>query len=80
MEVFFAIIGVFAVSLFFIARLSKDQRKAEGAKARKAMGAGLFAINEIFHPAAHESSIVLEVQREERAPLPSPEDKPNPAK
>lgn len=55
------------------------RKNRKGGKGRKAMGAGLFAINEVFHPSAHESSIILEEKREERKPLPSPEDKENPA-
>ena len=65
------------VTLTFI-ELSTRKNRNRG-KGRKAMGAGLFAIDEIFHPSAHESSIILEEKREERKALPSPEDKENPA-
>ncbi|MEN9730958.1 MAG: hypothetical protein RL488_268 [Actinomycetota bacterium] len=61
------------VTLAFIELSTRKNRKR--GKGRKAMGAGLFAIDEIFHPSAHESSIVLEEKREERKALPSPEDK-----
>ena len=61
------------VTLTFIELTTRKNRKRS--KGRKAMGAGLFAIDEIFHPSAHESSIILEEKREERKALPSPEDK-----
>ena len=65
------------VTLTFIELSTRKNRKR--GKGGKAMGAGLFAIDEIFHPSAHESSIILEEKREERKALPSPEDKENPA-
>ena len=39
------------------------------------MGVGLAAMNELFHPAANETSIVVEERKEAIAPKPSPEDK-----
>jgi hypothetical protein len=76
LEVVLGIIAMFVATLIFI---SWQNRKSNKSKAKKAMGAGLFAIDEVFHPSAHESSIVLEEKREERKALPSPEDKENPA-
>lgn len=77
METVLGIAAILLATLIFIEVSTRKNRK--GGKGRKAMGAGLFAINEIFHPSAHESSIVLEEKREERKALPSPEDKENPA-
>lgn len=77
METVIGIAVILAVTLIFIEVSTRKDRK--GGKGRKAMSAGLFAINEVFHPSAHESSIVLEEKREERKALPSPEDKENPA-
>lgn len=71
------LVGIFLAALIFI---SWQSRKNNKGKARKAMGAGLFAIDEVFHPSAHESSIVLEEKREERKAMPSPEDKEIPSK
>lgn len=77
MEVFIGFVALFVSSFAVLAWLTR-KRGPRGSKSRQAMGAGLFAINEIFHPAAHESSIAIEDQREARAPLPTPEDKENP--
>lgn len=51
------------------------RNKKLGKKARFALGAGLGVMNEIFHPAANETSIVVEERKEAFAPKPSPEDK-----
>lgn len=64
------------VTLTFIEASSRKGRKGKG---RKAMGGALFAIDEVFHPSAHESAIIMEDKRIERKALPSPEDKENPA-
>jgi hypothetical protein len=77
LEVVLGIVAMLVVTLTFIELSTRKNRKH--GKGRKAMGAGLFAIDEIFHPSAHESSIILEEKREERKALPSPEDKENPA-
>lgn len=50
--------------------------KKLGKKARSGMGAGLSALNEVFHPAASATTIVVEERKEAMAPKPSPEDKP----
>jgi hypothetical protein len=42
---------------------------------RRMAGAGLGVMNEVFHPAANEHSIVVEESKEAIAPKPSPEDK-----
>jgi hypothetical protein len=73
LEIVLGIAAMLVVTLTFIELTTRKNRN--GGKGRKAMGAGLFAIDEIFHPSAHESSIVLEEKREERKALPSPEDK-----
>jgi hypothetical protein len=77
LEIIFGIALMLVATLTYIELSTRKNRK--GGKGRKAMSAGLFAINEVFHPSAHESSIVLEEKREERRALPSPEDKENPA-
>lgn len=51
------------------------RNKKLGKKTRSALGAGLSAMNEVFHPAANEHSIVVEERKEAVAPKPSPEDK-----
>ncbi|MDE2591318.1 MAG: hypothetical protein KGL41_00470 [Actinomycetales bacterium] len=51
------------------------RNKKLGKKTRSALGAGLSAMNEVFHPAAKEHSIVVEQREEAMAPKPSPEDK-----
>lgn len=51
------------------------RNKKLGKKGRSAMGVGLAAMNELFHPAANETSIVVEERKEAIAPKPSPEDK-----
>ena len=51
------------------------RNKKLGKKTRAALGAGLSAMNEVFHPAAKEHSIVVEQREEAMAPKPSPEDK-----
>lgn len=66
-------------TLTFVEMSSRKRRKRKG-KGRKAMGAALFAIDEVFHPSAHESAIIMEDKREERKAIPSPEDKENPSK
>jgi hypothetical protein len=77
LEVFIGFV-VLLISAFALLAWLTRKSGSKGSKSRQAMGAGLFAINEIFHPAAHESSIAIEDQREARAPLPTPEDKENP--
>lgn len=66
-------------TLTFVEMSSRKRRKTKG-KGHKAMGAALFAIDEVFHPSAHESAIIMEDKREERKAIPSPEDKENPSK
>ena len=77
MEIVLGMVVMLIITLIGIDISTRKNRK--GGKGRKAMGAGLFAINEVFHPSAHESSIILEENREKRKPLPSPEDQENPA-
>ncbi len=78
MDVFLSVIALLIASLAMVAWLTRKKTPQGANKTRKAMSAGLFAMNEIFHPAAHESSIVIEEQREKRVAIPSPEDKENP--
>lgn len=66
------------LTLTVIEASSRKRRKRTTGKGRKAMGGALFAIDEVFHPSAHESAIILEDKREERKAIPSPEDKENP--
>lgn len=40
------------------------------------MSGALGVMDEIFHPTAHEASIIMEAQNEAGSPNPSPEDKP----
>ena len=72
-------IALFVLTFGFVAFYFTSDKPRKTRKRRAAMSAGLFAINEIFHPAANETAIVLEEKREARTPLPSPEDKENPA-
>jgi hypothetical protein len=76
LEIVLGIVLMLIVTLTFVELSTRKRRKGKG---RKAMGAALFAIDEIFHPSAHESAIVMEDKREERKAIPSPEDKENPA-
>lgn len=76
MEIILGIALMLIATLTFIELSTRKRRKG---KSRKAMGAALFAIDEVFHPSAHEAAIVMEDKREERKAMPSPEDKENPA-
>ena len=73
------VLGMVAMLIITLIAIDISTSKRRGSKSRKAMGAALFAIDEVFHPSAHESKIVMEDKREERKALPSPEDKENPA-
>ena len=76
MEIVLGIVVMLIITTTFVELSNKKRRKG---KSRKAMGAALFAIDEVFHPSAHESSIIMEEKRVERKAMPSPEDKENPA-
>ena len=71
------LIAVVAVPLM-IGIPTARRNKKHGKKGSRAMGAGLGVMAEIFHPNAKESRIIIEQKREEIAPMPSPEDKPDP--
>jgi hypothetical protein len=81
LETILGIVLMLIATLTFIEVSSRKRRKAKGVrgKGRRAMGGALFAIDEVFHPSAHESTIIMEDKREERKAIPSPEDKENPA-
>jgi hypothetical protein len=81
LETILGIVLMLIATLTYIEVSSRKRRKAKGVKGkgRRAMGGALFAIDEVFHPSAHESAIIMEDKRIERKALPSPEDKENPA-
>lgn len=68
---------VLGLALEFRARMTA---KKTGSRRRKPTGgSAVFGVmNEVFHPSASQASIIVEEQREARAPLPSPEDKQRP--
>lgn len=68
-----------AILIGVVLNATNPAKKRMGKKTRKAMGGGLFVMNEIFNPSANETVVVMEEKREERKALPSPEDKKNPA-
>lgn len=47
---------------------------ASRARRRGISGSMLGIFDEMYHPAAHESRIEIQVQKERKAPAPSPED------
>jgi type II secretory pathway component PulJ len=52
-------------------RRQKTQKQRRGGS----LGSAMFAMNEIFHPAAHSSIQIVDEQKEARKAMPSPEDK-----
>jgi hypothetical protein len=70
------IIAIVAVPLAVGIPVQRRNRKL-GKQGRRAMGAGLGVMDEIFHPNAHEARIIIEQKQLEILPTPSPEDKPN---
>lgn len=62
-------ISIYAVSI-------PAMRRKENSKTSGAASGALGVMDEIFHPNAYESSIIMESQKEAGAPAPSPEDKP----
>ena len=67
---------VLGLALEFRARRAA---KKTGSHRRNVGGSAVFGVmNEVFHPAASQANIIVEEQREARAPLPSPEDKHRP--
>jgi ABC-type phosphate transport system substrate-binding protein len=75
------IVGALALAVIAGTVLELRQRrqaKRSGNTSRRRAGgsSAVFGVmNEVFHPAASQANIIVEEQREARAPLPSPEDK-----
>jgi hypothetical protein len=78
LEIVLGITLMLIATVAFIESSSRRRRKRTNGKGRRAMGGALFAIDEAFHPSAHESAIIMEDKRIERKAMPSPEDKENP--
>lgn len=54
-------------------------RIASRARARAVGGSVLGAVDEIFHPAAYEPRMQVQIQAERRVPMPSAGDVPGPS-
>lgn len=72
------LIWVGVITLVIVAVSYPAQRRYKKSGKRPSGGAaGAFAVmDEIFHPSARETRIVMEEQAEARAPMPSADDKP----
>jgi hypothetical protein len=72
------LIWVGVIALVIVAVSYPAQRRYKKSGKRPSGGAaGAFAVmDEIFHPSARETRIVMEEQAEARAPMPSADDKP----
>ena len=69
-------VGVIALVIFVVSYPAQRRYKKSG-KRPSGGAAGAFAVmDEIFHPSARETRIVMEEQAEARAPMPSADDKP----
>lgn len=69
-------VGFIALVIFVISYPAQRRYKKLGKKPSGG-AAGAFAVmDELFHPSARESRIVVEEQAEARAPMPSADDKP----
>ena len=67
-------LGILAVAL--LVRLGVVQKRTGKRYGGNPAAAMMGAVNEVFHPNAHNAQIVLEEKREARIAMPSPEDKP----
>ncbi len=72
------LIWVGVIALVIVAVSYPAQRRYKKSGKRPSGGAaGAFAVmDEIFHPSARETRIVMEEQAEARAPMPAADDKP----
>ena len=72
------LIWVGVTALVIVAVSSPAQRRYKKSGKRPSGGAaGAFAVmDEIFHPSARETRIMMEEQAEARAPMPSADDEP----
>lgn len=69
-------VGVIALVILAVSYPAQRRYKKSG-KRPSGGAAGAFAVmDEIFHPSARETRIVMEEQAEARAPMPSADDKP----
>jgi hypothetical protein len=69
-------VGVIALVIVAVSYPAQRRYKKNGKKPSGG-AAGAFAVmDEIFHPSARETRIVMEEQAEARAPMPSADDKP----
>lgn len=69
-------VGVIALIIVAVSYPAQRRYKKSG-KRPSGGAAGAFAVmDEIFHPSARETRIVMEEQAEARAPMPSADDKP----
>ena len=66
-----ATVAVFAVLIAGLARLATLARR------RRTGGSALGAVDEIFHPAAYQPRIDIQLQSERKTPLPSAGDLPS---
>lgn len=74
-----ALVAAILVGLALEVRSRKKAKKTGSRRRKSAGGSAVFGVmNEVFHPSASQASIIVEEQREARAPLPSPEDKQRP--
>ena len=71
MDGFWILLVVLAAVFVILGGLA---RLAARARRRGISGSVLGTFDEMFHPAAHESRIEVQVQIERKAPLPSPDD------
>ena len=69
-------LAVIAGTLFELRQRRQAKRSGKTSRRRVGGSSAVFGVmNEVFHPAASQANIIVEEQREARAPLPSPEDK-----
>lgn len=65
------ILGLFAVVLMILYGSVVLMKRARGSDVRTS---GFGPFDEVFHPAAHEATVVVEEQEESAPPVPTPDD------
>lgn len=65
------ITGLFAAVLMILWGAIVLMKRARG---REVSASGFGAFDEVFHPAAHQATVVIEEQEESAPPVPAPDD------